>query len=70
MENNNLSLKQISEGLNQAQSTLLTYEAAIKEQKNQLARLLIGRLKGISPCILASLKKELNSFNSKTHTWK
>ena len=36
----------------------------------RVAKLLVGRLRKISPHICSELKKELKSFNAVSHEWK
>jgi len=37
---------------------------------NEMAHILRGRLRKVSPYVLKALKKELRSFNAHTQSWK
>jgi len=48
-------------------------ETAIREAetiKDQMAKLLVGRLRGVNPSFLRLLKKELKGFNANVGEWK
>lgn len=61
-----MNFTEAQQAINDAKNTLNKADEMVR----QLGPLMIGRLKQMSPCTLAKLKKELEGFNAKTKEWK
>ena len=57
---------QIQQAINEARNTL----DAADRRVDGMARLINGRLKHVTPWVLAEMKKQLRDFNAHTGEWK
>lgn len=58
----NYSFSDVTKAVEQAQALIRRAES----EKTEMAKFLRGRLRGIAPHVLTSLKRELKDFNAQT----